>query len=289
MQLLDKIKIWAIQAMFSDDQLLEQLVLKGGNAMALVHRISARASVDLDFSLRQDFDDNIAIVRGRICAALSEKFRSHGLEVFDFAMIDRPKAISEDMQHFWGGYGVEFKLVAADIYSMHSTDLAALRRRAINLGQGTKFLIDISRFECVAAKQMVDFDGYMIYVYSPEMIVCEKLRALCQQLPSYGSIIKRKRVGTARPRDFVDIFVLIDTLKLDLTTVIATETLVAMFAIKKVPLEFLGKIADTHEFHLAGYASVKDTISAEFHLQDFDYYFDYTLALIDQLKPVWYK
>ena len=35
--LLDRIKILAVQAMFSDDELLEQLVLKGGNAMALVH------------------------------------------------------------------------------------------------------------------------------------------------------------------------------------------------------------------------------------------------------------
>lgn len=47
--MLDRIKILAVQAMFSDDDLLEQLVLKGGNAMALVHQISARASVDLDF------------------------------------------------------------------------------------------------------------------------------------------------------------------------------------------------------------------------------------------------
>jgi len=34
--LLDRIKLLAIQAMFLDDALLEQLVLKGGNAMALV-------------------------------------------------------------------------------------------------------------------------------------------------------------------------------------------------------------------------------------------------------------
>jgi Nucleotidyl transferase AbiEii toxin, Type IV TA system len=59
-KLLDRIKSLAVQAMFSDDELLEQLVLKGGNAMALVHQISARASVDLDFSLKQDFGENLA-------------------------------------------------------------------------------------------------------------------------------------------------------------------------------------------------------------------------------------
>lgn len=288
-KLLDKIKIWAVQAMFSDDELLEQLVLKGGNAMALVHQISARASVDLDFSLRQDFDGDIAKAEARISRVLSETFRANQFDVFDFKMVEKPKAISDDMKEFWGGYSVEFKLAATDVYAEHSADLETLRRRAINLGQGTKFLIDISRFEYVAGKQKVDFDGYVIYVYSPEMIVCEKLRAICQQMPEYGPIIKRDRAGSARARDFVDIFVLMDTLKLDLMTETARETLVAMFDMKKVPLEFLGKVPDTYELHLAGYSSVKDTVSPEFQLKDFDYYFKYVLVLIDRLKPVWDK
>jgi predicted nucleotidyltransferase component of viral defense system len=288
-KLLDRIKIWAVQAMFSDDQLLEQLVLKGGNAMALVHQISARASVDLDFSLRQDFGGDIAKVQERIFNALSETFRSNGYEVFDFKMVEKPTAISDDMKHFWGGYGVEFKLATAAIYADHSKDLETLRRQAINLGQGTKFLIDISRFEYVDGKQLVDFDGYVIYVYSPEMIVCEKLRAICQQMPEYGPIVKRDRTGSARARDFVDIFVLTETLKLDLATEAARKTLIAMFEMKKVPLEFLGKVVHTYEFHLAGFSSVKDTVSPGFNLKDFDHYFKYTLALIDQLKPVWHK
>ncbi|RZF25904.1 hypothetical protein EVC45_30975 [Paraburkholderia sp. UYCP14C] len=71
-KLLDRIKGLAVQAMFSDDELLEQLVLKGGNAMALVHRISARASVDLDFSLRQDFGEGFEKVGARIEKTLRE-------------------------------------------------------------------------------------------------------------------------------------------------------------------------------------------------------------------------
>jgi hypothetical protein len=94
--LLDSIKILAVQAMFSDDDLLEQLVLKGGNAMALVHQISARASVDLDFSLKQDFGDDVAGAEARIHKALTETFRASGYEVFDFRMIEKPRAIFED-------------------------------------------------------------------------------------------------------------------------------------------------------------------------------------------------
>ena len=106
--LLDRIKSLAVQATFSDDELLEQLVLKGGNAMALIHRISARASVDLDFSLKQDFAEKIEDISARIEKTLLATFRANQFEVFDFKMLEKPKAITDDMKDFWGGYGVEF-------------------------------------------------------------------------------------------------------------------------------------------------------------------------------------
>lgn len=43
---LEQIKRVAIAAMFSDDELLEQLVLKGGNAMDVVLQVNSRASVE---------------------------------------------------------------------------------------------------------------------------------------------------------------------------------------------------------------------------------------------------
>ncbi len=285
--LLDRIKILAVQAMFSDDDLLEKLVLKGGNAMVLIHRVSARSSVDLDFSLEQDFGDDVAAVRGRIEKLLAETFSADGFHLFDFEMIEKPKAISEDMKHFWGGYEVVFKLATGAVYAEHGGDLNALRLRALNLGRGTRFSIDISRFEYVEDKEPAQLEGYTIYVYSPVMIVCEKLRAICQQMPEYGPIIKRGRAGAARPRDFVDIFVLMEKLNLDLGSEKAHQILRSMFAVKKVPLDFLGKVPGTFEFHLAGFPAVEATVEPGFDLKDFRFYFDYTLALIDRLKPIW--
>jgi predicted nucleotidyltransferase component of viral defense system len=46
-----------IVALFSDDLLFEQVVLKGGNALNLVYGLSPRTSLDLDFSLENDFAD----------------------------------------------------------------------------------------------------------------------------------------------------------------------------------------------------------------------------------------
>jgi hypothetical protein len=288
-KLLDEIKGLAVQAMFSDDELLEQLVLKGGNAMALVHRISARASVDLDFSLKQDFDEDLGHVEARIKTTLQETFRANRFEVFDFKMVEKPKTITDDMKDFWGGYAVEFKLVTAEIYARHSGEIDTLRKLAINLGQGPKFLIDISRFEYVADKQDWDFDGTLIYVYSPLMIVCEKLRAICQQMTEYGPVIKRGRPGSARPKDFVDIHVLAHSLEMDLAGEQMRRVLTSMFEVKKVPLSLLGLIPATYDFHLTGFAAVADTVSPDFDLKGFDVYFNFVLKLVDQLKPVWDK
>ena len=41
--------------MFSDNILMERFVLKGGNALDLIHQVSVRASVDIDLSMDRDF------------------------------------------------------------------------------------------------------------------------------------------------------------------------------------------------------------------------------------------
>ena len=46
-----------IIALFSDDYLFERLVLKGGNAIHIAHKLALRSSLDLDFSLAGDFED----------------------------------------------------------------------------------------------------------------------------------------------------------------------------------------------------------------------------------------
>jgi len=234
--------------------------------------------------MQHDFDEGMT---ARIEATLVRTFREGGFEIFDFRMVEKPDTLSDDMKHFWGGYGAEFKLVTAADHATHKGDIDALRKRAINLGQGTRFLIDISRFEFVEGKQLHEVDGTVIYVYSPAMIVAEKLRAICQQMPEYGPIVRRSRAGAERARDFVDIHVLVNGLGIDLLHARNQRILRSMFAAKKVPLRFLGKIRHTYDFHVAGAAAVKDTVAPDFDLKDFRVYFDYVVALVDRLKPLW--
>ncbi len=278
---LDRIKKLAVMAMFSDDGLLDELVLKGSNAMALIHKLTSRESVDLDFSMKHDLPDGVEAITARIGSALLRTFRPAGYESFDLKMAEKPAQLSEEMATFWGGYAVEFKLVTIEQYAAHKGNLEQLRREALNIGQGKKFLIDISRFEYVDDKQETDLEGYRIYVYSPTMIACEKLRAICQQMEEYAPIVKRSdgRPGSQRARDFLDIHTLVERLLLDLVAPKAVTMTREMFALKHVPLAFLGQMQKYREFHRQGFPSVQATVAPGFDLQPFDFYFDYVVAL----------
>ena len=161
-QLIEQIKRLAIMAMFSDDELFERLVLKGGNAMDLIHRLSSRASVDLDFSMQHDFPEGRDDFRQRVERALKKTYRQSGWEVFDVKMEEKPTQLSEDLADFWGGYAVEFKLIDSGRFESLAGNLPELRKHALRIGQGQKFLIDISRFEYTLDKQEFDLEGYRI-------------------------------------------------------------------------------------------------------------------------------
>ncbi len=78
---LETIKKAGIVAMFADDDLMDLLVLKGGNAMDVVLGVHSRASVDLDFSMAQDLD--YAVVGPKLDRALKSTFDLHGYVAFD--------------------------------------------------------------------------------------------------------------------------------------------------------------------------------------------------------------
>jgi len=283
---LEAIKKIALVAMFSDDELMDQLVLKGGNAMDLVHHVNSRASIDLDFSMSNDFEVP-ADAHARVQRALEHTFELEGYVAFDIKMTVRPGKMPDELSKFWGGYLVEFKLISKARATEVGMDIDTMRREAILLGQGSRFTIDISRFEYTADKQEAEVDGYQIFVYSPEMIVCEKLRAICQQMPDYGAIIQRSNKPNERARDFIDIHALSNMFAVDLTTQRAHQTVHEMFRLKRVPLKFLSQMPEMRAFHAAGFEAVKATMKAGVELQSFDFYFDFVLGQTKRLEPLW--
>lgn len=283
---LEQIKRVSIAAMFADDELLEQLVLKGGNAMDVVLQVNSRASVDLDFSIAHDLD--LAKAHGQIEGSLKSTFELElGYLPFDIRMTQRPEKMPASLADFWGGYLVEFKLISLARANSLGYDLEQMRREAINLGEGTKFIIDISRHEYIEGKEEHELLGYRIYVYSPAMIVSEKIRAICQQMPEYAEVVKRKG-GKERARDFVDIEALVSMFKVDMAEERVQRIVQQMFELKRVPLPFISRITEVRDFHSLGFAAVQATMKPGVALRPFDYYHQFVVEQCKKLEPLWH-
>lgn len=283
----NKIKRVAILALFSEKELSNALVLKGGNVLDLIYDINHRFSMDLDFSIEGDFRV-VRDVQEKLKQALESTFKKHGYEVFDVSLKECPPLVSDDMAHFWGGYKITFKVIRSTDFVLLSNNPDMLRMQALTLGkrQAKPFEIDISKFEFCEPKISASLDGKMIYVYTPEMILFEKLRAICQQLPGYSRIVNSPN-RRMRAKDFFDIHSVCNALNPDLTTARAGVLLGKIFQTKRVPLFFLSHIEESREFHRPDFRNVELTVKPGYELRDFDFYFDYVLEKADQLKPFW--
>jgi predicted nucleotidyltransferase component of viral defense system len=276
---LNFVKKLVVIGLVSDDELMETLVLKGGNAMILAYGIGTRGSLDLDFSMESDFEE-IEQVKYRIEQALVRVFSENEYHLFDFDFRLKPKNINVAVQDFWGGYSIEFKVISEIDYKKNSGNIDALRRNAIPLdpNNSPKFSIDISKYEYTQDKKEMDLDGYRYYVYSLEMIILEKLRAICQQLPEYSDIIKSK-TQRGRARDFYDIYTILEYFGINIQTEHFKELLELIFEAKKVPLDYINKIYTNKDLHEKDFETVKATVSAteRGQLKEFNFYFDYVV------------
>ena len=281
---LRRIRELVIIAMFADDELMEALVLKGGNALDIAHNMNLRASVDVDFSMLGDFED-IETIKPRIERSLTERFDSEGYQVFDYKFKSKPKKASQKIPSFWGGYQVEFKIIEKPKYSQFQNNIANLRRNATTIGsqQQRNFKIDISKHEYCDSKEELELDYFTIYVYTLPMIVIEKLRALCQQMPEYP--LRGK--GRARARDVFDIYSIITEKSVDITSQENQELFRPIFSAKEVPLNLLFQIKEQREFHRPDWAAVEQSVFTP--LESFDFYYDFLEELIESLKSLGIK
>lgn len=286
LEFLERIRTLVVVAMFSDDVLMRRLVLKGGNLLDLVYGISARSSLDVDFSIDGDFPKADDLAR-RVENALVSTFSDEGYVVFDVKFQEVPPIVSDGLKDFWGGYKVEFKLISQQGFDDLSGDLDRSRRNAEKVGRrgSPKFTIDFSKFEFCDAKEEYYLDDYLIYGQSPVMFVCEKLRAICQQMDEYRESVKKHRA--LRARDFVDIYVASDYFAIDFKSAIFHDTLKKTFAAKRVPIELLGKLEAARDVHRDDFESVRATVKPDFPLRDYDFYFDFVLERCQRLESLW--
>ncbi len=280
MHSIDQLKRLTVVALFSEDELAQRLVLKGGNALTLAYGVASRASFDLDFSMEGQFNpSDLERIRACIDNRLTQTFRPEGYVAFDVTLEPKPETISPEFEAFWGGYDLRFKLIPHTRYDELGGKLNAIRREAIpSRPRGrASFEVDISRHEYCAGKQTVEIDRFTVYVYTLPMLVCEKIRAICQQNPRYARSMRKHQAP--RARDFFDVYEVANLFNINLLTEENCELLQNIFRAKRVPIELLLKIDELREFHRQGWDALRDTVDPTVRLHDFDFYFDYVLEL----------
>src|ERR1044072_5278076 len=276
---LRDIRRLVIIALFSDDELMEKFVVKGGNALDIVDNVGARRSVDSDLSMPDDFTD-LQEAQERIFRALKDRFDSAGFVVFDEKFQVRPSVAREDQSPRWGGYQVDFKIADRATCEKHGQDIEALRRNASLVGPEQKrtFRIDISKYEFVEPKEETEIDNYTVYVYTLPMMGVEKLRGICQQMPEYAL----RRNPKPRARDFYDIHSIVTAGGIDITEADNVELVRKIFAAKSVPLSLIGNIKNPRDYHVIDWPAVEQSVAGE--LKDFDFYFGFVVELAERLQ-----
>ncbi len=277
----DQVRKLTITALFSDDELIEKLVLKGGNALSLVYKITPRGSFDLDFSLEGDLSD-VPDAENRIFRVLRDRFDSAGFALFDEKLRAKPQKTGEHQPDSWGGYEVSFKLIEKEKLEALGGRIEDVRRQSLVIGSAQRrtFTVDLSKHEYCEPKVPAELDHYTIYVYTPAMIAAEKLRAICQQMPEYPVL---RHPGAPRARDFYDIYLLATRAGVDL--VADLDLLRNVFAAKDVPLRLLSKLSECREFHRPDWPAVIASVNEP--VEEFDFYFDFVLAEVSRLKSLW--
>jgi hypothetical protein len=286
---LQAFKREVILALFADNTLMQQLVLKGGNLLDVVYGISTRPSRDIDLSICGDVED-LDLFKTTIANALARWFAPKGYVVFDVNLAEEPANLTAEFRAFWGGYKVDFKIIDEDTHETLGGDEHKLRARAMTVrdDHGKKFPIEISKHEYVDEKVPEIVEDLTVFAYSPQMLVAEKLRAICQQMPEYTASLKKHR--TPRGRDFLDIHTVTEHFGVDFGSPGFRGTLERVFEAKRVDLRLIPKIADeaTKEFHRPDFDLIAPTIRPGFELQGFDFYFNYVAGKCRMLEPLWH-
>lgn len=279
-------RLLAVQAIFSDDVLTEIVTLKGGNAMQLLD-LTSRASQDLDLSIMQGRKMSEQNEGVRFKRSLERIFEEKGLVVIDYKFTSRPKKSKTTLPPYWGGYHIEFKIIDVETYEQFKDTPQRLSNMAVSMEDDKKKIeIDISLEEYTEPRIELAIEEYTIYLYSPLMIVYEKIRALCQQLPDYHLASTEK----TRARDLYDIYSAImktspeSSLREEILNKENIYILKEMFSTKEVPFNLMLKIADYKAELQQDYEDrVIPQIPQEEEKPDFEFLFEYNLEMIYQL------
>lgn len=294
-----EITLTVIKSMFSNDEIINQLTLKGGNALQILDE-SSRYTTDIDFSIPEILDEDK--FSNIFKMSLESGFAEQNYKVFDYHFVHTPHGknfIINDTRSgddiLWGGYRITFFIIDIKKYKeiidnanfSQQTKDTKIRNNSekIDYKNGsTKISIDISAGEFTEPRSMKIIDGYAIYIYTTIMIVYEKARASAQQLPEYKHAKEKTRA-----RDLYDILKLLQNHP-DLSSQVLDPNniyiLCKMFKLKDVDLSLLNHIRDYEDNLRRDY---EDKVLPQLDPSDivgFDFLFSTIIDLFEKMYTV---
>ena len=213
---------------------------------------------------------------------LQNEFNQLGYQVVSFKFEEKPSTKKEWTPPFWGGYKIDFSILKEEVFSnLSEAQLKNINAFAESIEDGKKKIqIDLSFDEYTDPRIKETIDDIDVYLYSPLMIIYEKIRASCQQLPEYTVGMNKKRA-----RDLFDIYTILTNIKhIDLyDEVLNPDNLYIidkMFSIKDVSIELIPKIETIKEELREDYLNkVIPQVPGDQSTPDFDYLFEFNKEL----------
>ena len=274
---IEEVITQTIIAIYSTPLPSKTLFLKGGSAMRLFDNLTSRLSIDADFSVNTDIDNENKFFQ-ELKSSVGARFRRKKFDIIDFEWNRKPEKIRVKYPDWWGGWICEFKLVSFQ----HRGKLIETKRRNALIPDGansSKVTVEISKHEYCGKKRTKTIQGVKIFGYSRELLVVEKIRAICQQHPDYAY-----RSSKNRARDFYDIYEL--TADTDDSFISRCSSQIEkVFRAKEVPLKILVSLWEANfiDEQRRGFDAVKDTVIGKIH--DFDVYVEHLRFFVKDIYP----
>lgn len=274
---IDAVITETIIAIYREPMLSKQLFLKGGSAMRIFDNLTSRLSIDADFSIKNTIDEEQNFFKA-IELTVNKHFQKFNYDTIDFKWERKPKTKNVNKPDWWGGWSCEFKLL---LYTHREKSLTEKRRNALipEGANSSKIIVEISEHEYCGKKRTKSINGVKINGYSRELLVLEKIRAICQQHPDY-----QYRLSKNRARDFYDIYELVTDADDEFAHRCSVH-IKKVFKAKDVPLELLNVLwnKDFIDGQRRGFIEVKDTVIGKVY--DFDIYVENLRFLVKDIYP----
>lgn len=284
----DEIRDTIITSIFSNDDLLDILTLKGGNAMKLLN-LTNRESSDLDFSITEGKRLSKEVEGQEIEDQLNQSFEEIAYKVISFKFSNKPLKRKTLTPPYWGGYQIEFSIISLSKFQdLNEKQKANINAYAESIENGKKKIkIDLSFEEYTEPRIETQLNDFTIYLYSPLMIVYEKIRASCQQLPEY-------KLGSekTRARDLYDIYTLLThKTQIDLKDEVFNKNnfyiIKKMFELKDVDFSLMLKLETIKNELNSDYEdNVLPQIPGNEEPPNFDFLFSYNNEIFKELYGI---